>query len=133
MKKLTIIILSFSLILMGCYSTRIFLLFNHQFPKYIRCDDCYNREKVTEAVNPIATKFFAIYFKEDKDKYSLFIDEDEKNIHLRYHNLHISDNTYIESSPDLEKEVTIISDDRKYDLNIVISKKDCKVVSIKAY
>ncbi len=115
MKKIVLLLLLVSFF--GCQtSSHVYTILGHRYPKYLKCEDCTNKEDVKIASDRIMKNFL----EKNLDNYEVLFDEKEDVIILLYQ---------LKETFSLDKENKIIL--MESDGMIEISKPDCKILNIK--
>jgi len=107
---------------LGCTTTsRVYVILGHRYPKYLKCEDCTNMEKVKIASDRIMKN----YLDYALDKYGIEFYETEENVVTLWYVLKEPFRGRFFRSE--EKDVIVFGEP---DAMIEVCKQDCRVLNI---
>ena len=107
---------------LGCKtSSHVYIILGHRFPKYLKCEDCTNIEKVKIASDRIMKN----YLDYDLNNYGVQFYETEENVVTLWYELKEPLRGRFFARDD--KDVIVFGEP---DAMIRVSKQDCRVLSI---
>ena len=119
MKKVLLILITISFL--GCKtSSHVYVILGHRYPKYLKCEDCTNMEKVKVASDRIMKN----YLEYDLSNYGVQFYEIEENVVTLWYELKAPFRNRFRSD---DRSVIILG---KPDAMIKVSKQDCRVLDI---